>query len=63
MAKKKVSRKSASSKYTHFVVHGNHSSQKILMYILFDLAVSVAIGFMLQPIIVSLVTSYAAGGY
>ena len=59
MAKNKVSKKSASSKYTHFKVHGNHSSQQIFLYVILDLAISIALGFYLQgQIIASLASGY-----
>lgn len=62
MAKKKVSRKSVSAnKYRSFHLHGKYENQKIFLLMVVDLGIGFVLGFMLQPIIVSALTSYAAG--
>lgn len=64
MAKKKVSKKSASVKqYKSFHLHGSYQNQKLFFLMFLDLAIGFVLGFMLQPIIVSTLTSYAAAGY
>lgn len=62
MAKKKVTRKSSSAdKYSSFRLHGSYPTQKVYFLMIIDLIIGFVLGFMLQPIIVSTLTSYAAG--
>lgn len=56
--KAKVTR---SSKYTSFKLHGNYSVQQVAILTVIDLVIGFVLGFMLQPTIASLLTSYAAG--
>lgn len=62
---KKVHKKTPvkSSKYKNFQLHGNYSSQRVFLYVVFDLIVGFVLGYMLQPTIVAALTSYASGGY
>jgi len=50
-----------SSKYSSFRLHGNYSVQQVAILTVIDLAIGFILGFMLQPTIASLLTSYAAG--
>ena len=56
MAKKS----SRSTKYKHFHLHGDYTNQRVLVYIFLDLSIGFVLGFMLQPLIVETLTSYAA---
>lgn len=66
MAKKTVkkaakTKSTKSSKYSSFKLHGNYSVQQVAILTVIDLAIGFILGFMLQPTIASLLTTYAAG--
>lgn len=56
---KKSARKSA--KYRSFSVHGNYPAQKVLLYIVLDLLISITLGVLLQPFIVQTLASTIYG--
>ncbi len=59
MAKKSHKKVKSSSKYQSFKLHGNFPTQKILLYAVLDLLFGVFLGYVLQPYIASLLTTYA----
>lgn len=60
MAKKSHKKKNSSSKYQSFKLHGSFPTQKLLVYAVLDMLFGVFLGYVLQPYIASLLTSYAA---
>lgn len=59
MVKKSHKKKNYSSKYQSFKLHGNFPTKKLLVYGVLDLLLGVFLGYVLQPYIASLLTSYA----
>ncbi|MEK7551475.1 MAG: hypothetical protein AAB532_02655 [Patescibacteria group bacterium] len=60
MAKKSHKKVKSLSKYQSFKLHGSFPTQKLLLYAVLDLLLGVFLGYVFQPYIASLLTSYAA---
>lgn len=60
MAKKSHKKTVKSSKYQSFKLQGDFPPHKLLIYSVLDMLFGAVVGYMLQPYIASLLTSYAA---
>jgi hypothetical protein len=58
---KKLHAKKIAGKYKSFKLQGSYTNKQLAFWIVADLIIGFVLGFMLQPTIVLLATSYAAG--
>ena len=56
MPKKNSHKKSSSSvKYRHFRLHGDHTMQKVLIFVVIDVLAGIVLGVLLQPYIMNFI--------
>ena len=53
--------KKSGKKYSSFSLHGNHQTQKLFVYVTLDLLIATVLGYVLQPLIVSVLASTITG--